>query len=320
MPLTVSTVIPAYNSAKTLPRAIESALRQSVETRVIVVDDGSTDDTHDVLRRCGAGVRVISQKNAGAGAARSVGTKLADTDLIAYLDADDAWHPEKLERQIAVFSDPEVGLSSTASQWIDGNGDIIRISRPELHGYVTDRLILRNPIVTSSVVVRRTFIQRMSPLFRPDLFPVEDWELWIRLSSICKVSVSPEVLVDYYVLDSSGSRTRSAEEFRRLYEGMFEGLRHEPNLGHLITSKRREIAARIHSMVADMYYEDCNYVAFWKDILQSIALAPVSHPWFNTLPMLLLPKSLRELFRRRVAQARARRAHDPILEELGPRG
>ncbi|HXG70264.1 MAG TPA: glycosyltransferase family A protein [Gemmatimonadaceae bacterium] len=302
MTLTVSTVIPAYNSATTLPRALESALGQSIRTRVIVVDDGSTDNTPAVLRRYGSKISVIRQENRGAGAARSAGTRLADTDLIAYLDADDAWHPGKLERQLRVFADPDVGLASSAAQWIDATGAVVRVSRPALHGYVTRQLLLRNPIVTSSAVVRRNFIERLSTLFRPELFPVEDWELWIRLSAICKVSVSPEVQVDYYVMDAGGSRSRGPEDFRRLYKLMFAQLGAEPGVGSLIADDAKKISANVHFMVAYMYYEEGSYTGFRKEVMRSVAMAPGSHPWRNTLPMLLLPRAAREKLRRLMAR------------------
>ena len=164
----MTAVIPAYNSASTLPRAIESVLRQTVQPALIVVDDGSTDDTQEVLRRYGPKITVIHQANAGAGAARSAGTLRAKTDLIAYLDADDVWHDDKIERQLPLFSDPQVGLVSAAGQWIDPAGHVTHVSRPALHGHVTRQLLMRNSVVTSSVVVRRSCMERLSTLFRPD--------------------------------------------------------------------------------------------------------------------------------------------------------
>ncbi len=318
MTLTIATVIPAYNSARTLPRALESALSQSVRTRIIVVDDGSTDDTPAVLRSYGSSIDVFRQQNGGAGAARTVGTRLADTDLIAYLDADDAWHPGKLQRQLRVFADPEVGLASSAAQWIDSEGTVVRVSRPTLHGRVTRELFLRNPIVTSSVVVRRAFIDRLPVLFRPDLFPIEDWELWIRLSAMCKVSVSPDVLVNYYVMEASGSRSRGPEDFRRLFKLMFAQLATEPGLASLIAEDEKKISANVHFMVAYMYYEAGSYSDFRKEIMRSVAMAPLSHPWRNTLPMLLLPRVARERLLRLMGRlGRARELPDLDRAERG---
>jgi glycosyltransferase involved in cell wall biosynthesis len=313
--IAVTTVIPAYNSAKTLPRALESVLRQTVKSHVIVVDDGSTDDTPELLKSYGRKITVIQQANCGAGAARSAGTYAAKTDLIAYLDADDAWHPTKLEKQLSVFSDPEIGLSSTAGQWVDENGAIIRVSKPAGRGYMTRELLVRNFIVTSSVVVRKRAIERLKPMFKNELFPVEDWEAWIRLSTFTKISVSPEILVDYHVLSTSGSRTRTPEDFRRLYEQMFRQLRTHPNLQQIMRVEEDRIRANLHFMIAYMNYEQGNYRQFLSELFQSVRRAPLEHPWRNTLPMLLLPRGAREQVRRLYARThRSAVASGPVTD------
>jgi glycosyltransferase involved in cell wall biosynthesis len=317
--LTVSAVIPAYNSAATLPRAIDSVLRQTVPVQVIVVDDGSTDGTPELLRGYGARITVIRQPNAGAGAARSLGTKAARTDLIAFLDADDAWHPDKLEKQLGAFSDPEVGLCGAAAQWIDETGAVMRVWRPALNGYLTRQLLARNFIITSSAVVRRTCIERVSPLFKPDLFPVEDWEFWIRLSTVCKISVSPEVLVDYYVLPSSGTRTRSVADFKRLYSGVIEQFKNEPALSDLVRSEDRTIRANLHFFAAYLYYEEGSYRSFLTELFHSARLAPLRHPWANSLSMLLLPRGARERARRYVARLRHRPLPPPASGSISGR-
>jgi glycosyltransferase involved in cell wall biosynthesis len=314
--LTVSAVIPAYNSAATLARAIDSVLRQTVPAQVIVVDDGSTDDTSALLQSYGSRISVIRQQNGGAGAARSAGTKAARTDLIAYLDADDAWHPDKLERQLGAFGDPEVGLCGAAAQWIDETGAIVRVWRPALNGYLTRELLARNFITTSSAVVRRTHIERVSPLFKPELFPVEDWEFWIRLSTVCKIIVSPEVLVDYYVLASSGTRTRSVADFKRLYSKVIEQFRSEPGLSELVQSEDRRIRANLHFFAAYLYYEEGSYRSFLTELFHSAWLAPLSHPWANSLAMLLLPRAGRARARRFVARLRHRPLPPPTSGPL----
>jgi glycosyltransferase involved in cell wall biosynthesis len=315
-PLSVTAVIPAYNSAKTLPRAIESVIRQTVRPRLIVVDDGSTDGTPELLKSYEGNITVIRQANSGTGAARAAGTHAANTDLIAYLDADDAWHPNKIQKQLTVFSDPEIGLSSTAGQWIDESGSIIRVSKPRAYGYLTRELLFRNFIVTSSVVVRKRAIERLRPMFKPELFPVEDWESWIRLSTFTKISVSPEVLVDYYVLSNSGTRTRSPEDFKRLYEQVYEGLRTEPSLRHIMQLEGKRVRGNLHFMIAYLNYEDGNYRGFWKELFQSVRLAPLTHPWLNTLPMLLLPRAAREQVRRLYARIRRSRVASDLATGL----
>jgi glycosyltransferase involved in cell wall biosynthesis len=304
--LTVSAVIPTYNSAKTLSRAIDSVLRQTVPVQVIVVDDGSTDETPALLERYGSRITAIRQNNAGTGAARSAGTRAAQTDLIAYLDADDAWHSDKLEKQLDVFRDPEVGLCAAASQWIDPTGAILRVWNPSISGSITRQLLARNYVITSSAVVRRAHLERLSALFKPELFPVEDWEFWIRLSTVCKINVLPEVLVDYHVLPTSGTRTRSVADFKQLYARVIDEFRSEPALREIMRSDEAKIRSNLHFFAAYMYYEAGSYRRFLVELFHSARLAPFSHPWANSLAMLLLPRGVRERVRRRVGRLRRR--------------
>ncbi|HEX3110532.1 MAG TPA: glycosyltransferase family A protein, partial [Thermoanaerobaculia bacterium] len=106
----VSVVIPSYNYARYLGEAIDSALGQTLPPlEVIVVDDGSTDDTPAVLAAYGDRIRVLRQKNAGVAVARNSGIAAARGECVAFLDADDVWLPRKLELQIPLFTD-SVGL------------------------------------------------------------------------------------------------------------------------------------------------------------------------------------------------------------------
>lgn len=101
MAMSYTVVIPAYNAAHTLAESIESILRQTVPpTQIVVVDDGSTDATCQVARAFGGNVEVFSQSNQGPGAAMSLGLRRCDTPLIASIDADDIWLPDKIERQL----------------------------------------------------------------------------------------------------------------------------------------------------------------------------------------------------------------------------
>src|SRR5437773_3781756 len=112
MNVTVSVVIPTYNYARYLPEAIDSALAQThAPLEVIVVDDGSTDDTPRVLAVYGDRIRVIRQANRGPGAARNTGIAAARGEYVGFLDADDVWLPRKLELQMARFeADQGLGL------------------------------------------------------------------------------------------------------------------------------------------------------------------------------------------------------------------
>ncbi|MBX3464651.1 MAG: glycosyltransferase family 2 protein [Planctomycetes bacterium] len=114
----VSVVIPTFNRARLLPRAIDSVLAQTLPAaEVIVVDDGSTDDTADVIAGYGDRVRYLQQPNAGVSAARNKGIRAARHELIAFLDSDDYWRPGKLAAQVPLMRDPRVSVCFTNRTW-----------------------------------------------------------------------------------------------------------------------------------------------------------------------------------------------------------
>ena len=129
----VSVIVPTYNRLHALPASLASLLTaQEIDLEVIVVDDGSTDDTPRVLAAYADRIRVIRQANQGAGAARNAGIAAARGEYVAFLDSDDLWHPRKLELQLARFaSDPDLGLVHPP----------VRTFPPEPIRYVGGRLV-----------------------------------------------------------------------------------------------------------------------------------------------------------------------------------
>ena len=124
----ISVVIPAYNVARFLPRCLKSVFAQTLKPEeVIVVDDGSTDNTAALAE--GLGAKVISRQNGGPGAARNTGINNASSEWIALLDADDMWAPEKLERQVVRIR-PETVIVYTGIRIFDDNG--VRGERPAI--------------------------------------------------------------------------------------------------------------------------------------------------------------------------------------------
>ena len=124
----VSVIIPAFNAARFLNDAIASVRAQTIPTEIIVVDDGSQDETAAIARACGDPVRCISKAHGGAAIARNTGVEASSCDLIALLDADDVWAPGKLESQCAVLeSRPEIGMVfGHTVEFADGKGYVIR--------------------------------------------------------------------------------------------------------------------------------------------------------------------------------------------------
>ncbi len=189
----ISVVIPAYNAAPYVARAIESVLAQTVRpTEVIVVDDASSDATAQVVERYGPPVRLLRRAaNGGPAAARNTGIAAAQGEWIALLDADDAWLPRKLERQGPWLDDPTVGLVHALWTIVDG-----QVPPPVV---TFSHLWEHNRIVASSVVVRRIALETVGGFDEsPSLIALEDYNLWLRLASAgCSIATCPERLVEY---------------------------------------------------------------------------------------------------------------------------
>jgi glycosyltransferase involved in cell wall biosynthesis len=191
----ISVVIPAYNAAGFLPRCLGSVFAQTRRPdEVIVVDDGSTDDTAAVAS--GLGAKVIGRRNGGLSAARNTGIQGATGEWIALLDADDMWVPEKLERQAALVR-PETVLVYSGIRTFDDKG--VRDELPAMD-VATARKVLRyrNPITPSTALVRREMVLRDGG-FREDIRSCEDWEMWVRLQRLGEFEAIPDMLTEYYV-------------------------------------------------------------------------------------------------------------------------
>ena len=170
----ISAIIPAYNSARYVGRAIESVLAQSYPVcELFVVDDGSSDDTAAVVAQYGPSVTLIRQANGGPGAARNQGAKRASGEWLGLLDADDKWLPHKLEQQIAHTQNPLVGIVQSSVE--DGPNTC-----PDDLTFA--RLWQRNCIANSSVLIRKTAFDGVGG-FNEDrsLIAVEDYNLWLRI-------------------------------------------------------------------------------------------------------------------------------------------
>jgi hypothetical protein len=208
----VSVVIPAYNAARFLPEAIDSVRRQTCPVdEIIVVDDGSTDDTKQVIGALGAGITYLRQANAGVSAARNRGIGIASGEIIAFLDADDCWLPQKVEHQTRVFAEnPRAGLVAADRAEIDAEGNLILDSlfrKQGLHDLFAglngrpipdalSHLVRINFIPTSSAMVRKAALEKVGG-FDTTIRYGEDLELWARIAAEYDVICLAQVLIRY---------------------------------------------------------------------------------------------------------------------------
>jgi glycosyltransferase involved in cell wall biosynthesis len=215
----VDVVIPLYNGRAYIVEAILSVLQQSLLPRkLIVVDDGSTDGSaefaEEFLRLAATPVdlQLIRQANAGPNAARNTGTRSATSTYVAFLDADDTWLPQKLEKQMELFqrSGPEVVMIYCPAFTIDSEGHVIedgRMSQPLLKGRIFDRLLMKNTLGggSSAVVIKRTAIEEAG-FFDEGLRTSEDHDMWLRIARVGNVEAVDEPLVGIRVHGSSATR------------------------------------------------------------------------------------------------------------------
>ena len=238
MTWSVSVIIPTYNSSSYVLQAVDSALGQTIQpSEVIVVDDGSTDDTAKVFSGSRRTVRYIYQENRGLSAARNRGIAEARGDLIAFLDADDVWLPEKLEKQTACLAQhPESGLvHSDLLYWDDRTGQTSRreCGRAAKAGRCYEQFLSRNGVTPSTVIVRRTCLARVGTFDEAIRRPTtQDYDLWFRIARHYELLYVEEPLVLYRQHESNASNQTVAMLEDELYV-VRKALRADPSLSSL---------------------------------------------------------------------------------------
>lgn len=215
----IGSIITGYNYSRFLPAAIESVLAQTRRAdEIVVVDDGSTDDTREVVGRYAEqGVRYVYKENGGAGSARNCGIRNTTGDWIAFLDGDDQWLPNKLELQCAhIAANPSIGLV-TGSEWqVYASGQEPSLLRRPAMAAVSlyPRILVENIIGNPSLtLVRRACFESVG-LFDETMPLGQDWDMWIRIVRRFPVGIVEKPLILFMRHGSSLTAGKVMERYR----------------------------------------------------------------------------------------------------------
>jgi glycosyltransferase involved in cell wall biosynthesis len=244
----VSVVVPAYNAVRTLPATVASIRSQSVDVlEIVVVDDGSKDDTAELANSLGA--RVITQANAGHAAARNTGIASAEGRYVAFLDADDLWLPDKLERQLGeIRRNPDIRALQTGAARIDDELRLLWVepcTRSE--DQLWDTLYFRNmPALMSTLMVERELLEEVGG-FDSSLVILQDWDIAIRLAQRGQLHSLPDVLsaYRYYGTSQSADVDIHVKPGLRVLEKVFA----DPQLPAEVRARRQRVYARFYTML-----------------------------------------------------------------------
>lgn len=198
--MNVSVVIPCFNRKKTLSRSIDSVVNQTYKpSEIIIVDDGSTDGTRDFIIKSYPNIKYFFQPKKGVSSARNKGIRESSSDWVAFLDSDDEWLPQKLEKQINQLGKySEIFISHTNEIWIR-NG--VRVNQMKKHqkygGYIFDKCLDICRISPSSVLIHKRVLKDVG-VFDEALQVCEDYDLWLRITSKYSVLFERELLIVKY--------------------------------------------------------------------------------------------------------------------------
>jgi glycosyltransferase involved in cell wall biosynthesis len=285
----VSVIIPAYNAQEFIKETIDSAIHQTYpEVEIIVVDDGSTDNTPKILSGYGEKIKVIRQPNSGRSVANNKGIASAKGSWIAFLDADDTWMPQKISRQLELCSD--YVISHTDSYFIGNNieGNVRRssLTRP-FYGDVLRELLVTNFISKSTVLARRDVILQYG-CFDESYDCVIDWPLWLKICADHKLGYVLEPLTNYRVHSESATMKsrRTLPAHIRVISEAFSS----KGVGSKYPNIRKKA-------LASSFQINTHYAAssgdFWfavKCSIKSLQYAPFSlRNWKNVIKSFLIP-------------------------------
>ena len=249
----VSVIIPTYNRGWIIKEAIDSVLEQAfTDFELIVVDDGSDDNTADILHGFGNDIQVIRQSNRGVSAARNRGIRAAVGRWIAFLDSDDLWLPQKLLRQVDFFAaHTDAMICQTQEKWIRKG---VRVNPKARHhkfsGLIFERSLELCLVSPSAVMIRKDLFDDVG-LFDESLPACEDYDLWLRIS--CRF---PVYLIDTPLIIKRGGHADQLSRAAGLDKYRIQSL-HSIIESNLLSNTQRLAAVRILKEKCHVYANGC---------------------------------------------------------------
>jgi len=292
MPKSVSVIIPTYNYGRFIAEAIQSVLQQTHRPdEIVVVDDGSTDDTAQVVAGFGDAVKYVRQDNGGVCAARNKGVAESTGEIIAFMDADDTMEPESIAKQVALFGDEHVGLVHCGLRLFDDeSGETIELQLEGGEDGVADNLLLWEGASIAgpgAILVTREAFDSVDG-FDTGMKVGEDWDFCYRVARKFKVRFVPEPLVNYRSHATAAHRNVAEMErgMSRFYEKAFS-----TNDEAVLKLKSRAYG-NFHKVMAGSYFHAADYKNFARHAVRSVFMRPGNLGHFLKFPVrrFLAPK------------------------------
>lgn len=279
----VTAVIPTYNRSSALRPTLDSVVRQTwTDWELLVVDDGSKDDTTDVvLSYDDERIRLIRQKNQGQAVARNTGLAEAQGDLIAFLDHDDRWLPEKLATQVGYLdAHSEAGVVYGRIRHIDERGyDYGTVNGCTASGWVyRDLLCEHNFLYTMSLPLMRTDLVRQVGAFDASTDISDDLDLFLRLAQITEFGYVPELLLEYNV----GNPQQQTRDVQRVFRSEWNCIQKYLRTGPRLSAADRRLVSRSWGTIFAPSFREHGWRALragdhrtaWRHYVQAISLTP----------------------------------------------
>jgi glycosyltransferase involved in cell wall biosynthesis len=275
----VSVILPTYNRSKTLERAINSVLKQTYsELELIIVDDASTDNTEEIvnafMNRDGRVKYIKHSSNTGPAGARNTGIKMASGRYIGFQDSDDEWMPDKLEKQVKILDDSPSDTGMVYTSFIRIFPDKSIYVPPEKirirEGFIHFELVNGNFIGMPTTLIKKECFDRVG-LFDERLPPLEDWELFLRISKYFSISYIDKPLVTEFESEDSISKVKASniKALRLILKKHYHSFKKAP-----------KALARYCFMIGDFLYRSGDKTEAREYLKTAFRLRPTSSKYF----------------------------------------